>query len=78
MFVEEKNRWVQWMMYLGGMSAYLAMVVTDWGSADIVKKEFNLTYGAWFSKLMMGTIFFVMYTWTLLAPKLCPNRNFYF
>ena len=76
--MEEKNRWVQWMMYLAGMSAYLAMVVTDWGSADIVNKEFNLTNGAWFSKLMMGTIFFVMYAWTLLAPKLCPNRNFYF
>lgn len=54
------------------------MVVTDWGSADVVRKEFNLTTGAWVSKLLMGGIVGGMYTWTLLAPRLCPNRNFYF
>ena len=60
------------------MSTYIAMIVTDWGSADIVKKQFNLTTGAWTSKLLMGAIIFVMYTWSLLAPKVCPHRNFYF
>jgi len=74
----EKNRWLQWLLYLTGMSTYIAMVVTDWGSADIVKQEFNLTAGAWLNKLLMGTTIFVMYTWSLLAPRLCPNRNFYF
>ncbi len=54
------------------------MLVTDWGSADLVEKEFNLTTGAWFSKFFMSSIVFGLYTWTLLAPRLCPNRNFYF
>lgn len=75
---EQKNKWLQWLLFLTGMSTYMAMIVTDWGSADIVKKQFNLTTGAWISKLVMGSTIFVMYTWSLLAPRLCPNRNFYF
>lgn len=60
------------------MSAYIAMIASDWGSADIVKKQFNLTTGAWTSKILMGSTIFGLYLWTLLAPKLCPHRNFYF
>ena len=54
------------------------MIVTDWGSADIVEKKFNLTPEAWSSKLVMGGVVFVMYTWSLIAPRVCPQRNFYF
>ena len=57
---------------------YMAMIVTDWGSADIVEKRFNLTTEAWSSKLVMGGVVFVMYTWSLIAPRVCPERNFYF
>jgi len=65
-------------LYLAGLSAYLSMIVTDWGSADIVHKEFNLTTGAWSSKLMSAWTVVIIYIWTLLAPKICPHRNFYF
>lgn len=34
----EKNKWLQWLLYLTGMSTYIAMIATDWGSADLVKK----------------------------------------
>ena len=66
------------MLYLTGMSMYMAMIVTDWGSADIVTNKFNLTTQAWSSKLLMGAVVFVMYTWSLIAPRVCPHRNFYF
>jgi hypothetical protein len=35
---QEKSKWMQWLLYLTGMSTCIAMIVTDWGSADIVKK----------------------------------------
>lgn len=75
---EEKGKWTHWMLYLAGMSTYMAMVATDWGSADIAQKRFNLTTGAWASKLTMGFSVFVLYIWSLLAPRICPTRNFYF
>jgi hypothetical protein len=67
-----------WIFYLLGLSAYIAMIITDWGSADIIKGKFQLTTGAWVSKLLLGNSIFFLYVWTLLAPRLCPNRNFYF
>lgn len=75
---EDKGKWTHWILYLTGMSAYIAMVATDWGSADIAQNKFNLTTGAWISKLTMGFSVFFLYIWSLLAPRICPNRNFYF
>ena len=74
----ERKVWIQWHIYLAGMSMYIGMIVTDWGSADIAKKKFNLTTEAWTSKLVMGYVVFVIYTWSLLAPRICRHRNFYF
>lgn len=70
--------WIQWLVYLSGMSMYMAMIVTDWGSADLINHRYNLTTEAWTSKLVMGGVIFVVYCWTLVAPRVCPNRNFYF
>ena len=76
----DKNRgiWLQWLAYLTGMPMYMTMVVTDWGSADIFNQKFNLTTDAWTSKLVMGGVVSLFYLWTLIAPRVCPHRNFYF
>ena len=54
------------------------MIITDWGSSDIMEQKFNVTTNAWLSKLIMGTFITIIYVWTLVAPKICPHRNFYF
>ncbi len=54
------------------MSLYLGMVMTDWGSGDILNGKFSLTNNAFVSKIFMGIVTFVIYIWTLIAPRLLP------
>ena len=53
------------------------MVGTDWGSGDVLNGKFALTAHAHYSKLFAGLATALLYTWTLLAPRLLPGRNFY-
>ena len=57
---------------------YLVVILTNWGSADIINKNFNLNTGAWLNKIFFSCITFILYCWSLIAPKLFPERNFYF
>ena len=38
--VEEKGMWVKWHVFMMAMSIYLSMILTDWGSGDILKGKF--------------------------------------
>jgi hypothetical protein len=76
--VEEKQMWIRWHVFMMAMSLYISMVLTDWGSGDIIKGKFKLTANAEISKIFTACACFLIYSWTLLAPKFFPNRNFYF
>ena len=75
---EEKQMWVRWHLFMMAMSLYISMVLTDWGSGDILKGKFELTPNAQISKVFTASATFLIYSWTLLAPRLFPSRNFYF
>ena len=62
---------------MGAMGVYIGMVGTDWGSGDVLNGKFALTAHAHYSKLFAGLATALLYTWTLLAPRLLPGRNFY-
>ena len=38
--VEEKGMWVRWHVFMMAMSLYISMILTDWGSGDILKGKF--------------------------------------
>ena len=70
--------WVKWHLLGMAMSLYVSMILTDWGSGDILKGKFELTSNAQLSKIFTSSLTFLIYSWTLLAPRLFPNRNFYY
>lgn len=70
--------WIKFHIFMMAMSLYVCMVCTDWGSGDILNGKFELTKNAEISKLFTSSITFIIYMWTLLAPRLFPSRNFYF
>ncbi|ETK85404.1 hypothetical protein L915_09760 [Phytophthora nicotianae] len=57
------------MMCLAGL--YMAMVLTDWNSAD---GSFNAV--SMWVKIVAQWVTILMFSWTLIAPKLFPDRDF--
>ncbi|KAG2780991.1 hypothetical protein Pcac1_g9002 [Phytophthora cactorum] len=57
------------MMCLAGL--YMAMVLTDWDSAD---GSFNAV--SMWVKIVAQWITILLFSWTLIAPKLFPDRDF--
>jgi len=70
--------WLKWHIYMMMAALYLGMLLTDWGSADIVNNNFNQSYNAFLSKVFAVIITTILYIWTLVAPRLFPGRNFEF
>ena len=75
---ENKKVWIIWHFFMLTMVMYFSMVLTDWGSGNLITGKYSLNDNAFNSKIFMATFSFCTYSWTLLAPRLCPNRNFYF
>ncbi len=60
------------------MVIYLSMVLTDWGSGNLITNKYSLNDNAYISKIFMACFTFAVYIWTLIAPRIFPDRNFYF
>jgi hypothetical protein len=54
------------------------MVLTDWGSGNLITNKYSLNDNAYISKIFMACFTFAVYIWTLIAPRIFPDRNFYF
>ena len=63
-------------------SFYLAMLLTDWGvdhgaqTADNEVTRHNVGYASAWLKLSFTWACSLLYLWTLIAPRCCPNRDF--
>jgi hypothetical protein len=57
-------------------SIYVGMLITNWGSASIITGELESSgFGFWVRVcLSWGTT--LLYIWTLIAPKIFPDRDF--
>ena len=57
-------------------SIYVGMLITNWTSASITTGELiSNDFGFWVRVVISwGTAF--LYIWTLLAPRICPGRDF--
>ena len=57
-------------------SIYMGMLVTNWTSASLTTGELvSDGFGFWV-RLVMSWITVLLYLWTLLAPKVFPERDF--
>ena len=59
-------------------SIYVSMLITNWASADLTADVSQLQpsgFGFWV-RLGVGWATFLLYVWTMVAPRLCPGRDF--
>lgn len=57
-------------------SIYICMLITNWISVDVttgIIKSSN--FGFWVRVCVAWATFF-LYVWTLIAPRVCPGRDF--
>ena len=60
------------------ISCWFAMVVTSWGSIDTGGDRANPEVGKVSMWMMIASqwLFMLLYIWTLVAPRLFPDRDF--
>ena len=64
-------------MAIGSM--YIAMLITNWGAPkmnDSIIGSYQPNPFAFWSKLILEYITALLYLWTLIAPKIFPDRDF--
>jgi len=59
------------------ITVYVSMMLTDWGTpAAAQNQKYNLGYASAWLQMSANWICSILYLWTLVAPKLFPNRDF--
>lgn len=63
---------------LAAVSCWIAMTLTEWGEIQSMGNLANPTVGRVSMWVIVGSQWFVMslYVWSLVAPRLFPNRDF--
>lgn len=54
------------------------MILTDWGSGNLITNKYNINENSFISQVFIATFTTLIYIWTLIAPWLLPERNFYY
>ncbi|KAL4493646.1 hypothetical protein ABPG72_004139 [Tetrahymena utriculariae] len=61
------------------ISIYTCMLITNWGSPDFSANTFQLyqeSSASYWIKIIIAWLTAAIYIWTLIAPKIFPNRDF--
>lgn len=72
----ESWQWAKWHFYMCIASIYVSMLITNWISVDLTTGIIKSSdFGFWVRvAISWGT--FLLYVWTLIAPRICPSRDF--
>lgn len=67
---------MKWHFYMCLASLYVGMLITNWTSASLTTGELSSNdFGFWVRVLLAWTTT-LLYIWTLVAPRVCPSRDF--
>jgi len=65
------------------LSFYLAMLLSNWGTAadgeadaELLNGSYNASLASAWVQLTSGWLCALLYLWTLVAPRLLPDRDF--
>jgi len=59
------------------IAVYMAMLFTDWGvPAAAASAKYNVGYASAWLQMCVNWLVNLLYLWTLIAPRLCPHRDF--
>ena len=71
--------WVKWHIYMCIGSMYIANMITNWGTPKVdspILSAYQPNYFSFWSKLGLQWITSLLYVWTLVAPRIFPDRDF--
>ena len=68
-----------WFLLMALSWTFLAMILTNWGSpalSDSTLDTFKPNKMAFIVKSIYGFLTALIYAWTLMAPRIFPDRDF--
>ena len=68
--------WVKWHFYMCLAAVYVGMLITNWNSASIYTGEMEQSSFGFWVRVVMSWVTFLLYVWTLAAPRVFPDRDF--
>ena len=57
-------------------AVYVGILITNWNSASIHTGEIEPSGFGFWVRIVMSWVTFLLYFWTLIAPRVCPDRDF--
>lgn len=57
-------------------SIYVGMLITNWTSASLITGELGSNDFGFWVRLIISWSTALLYIWTLIAPKIFPERDF--
>ena len=57
-------------------SIYSSMLITNWISIDILTGDIKSSNFGFWVRVSISWSTFLLYVWTLIAPRVCPSRDF--
>lgn len=58
-------------------SIYIAMLLTNWVSIDFSTGFIKSSIFGFWVRVGIAWFSFLVYGWTMVAPRVCPSRDFY-
>lgn len=77
--IYQGNSFVVFHLIMLVTSVYISMLITNWGSPRVDADSSNAyqpTKLSFWVKISLSWVTALLYTWTLIAPKLFPQRSF--
>lgn len=58
-------------------AVYIGMLITNWNpqSLENIGDTLHSEFGFWV-RVAISWLTFILYIWTLIAPRVCPDRDF--
>lgn len=56
---------------------YFSMLITNWISMNVTTGEITSSNFGFWVRVTVSWGTFLLYIWTLIAPRVCPGRDFH-
>jgi len=52
------------------------MLITNWISVDVTNGNIQSSIAGFWIRVVISWATFLLYIWTMIAPRVCPSRDF--
>ena len=76
MGISSRYIWPKWFIFMCLASIYIAMLLTNWISDDYTTGVMQASSFGYWLRIWVAVATALIYIWTMIVPKICPDRNF--